>query len=170
MVEINYEEAFVFPLGTLAAKDIIALVTKIDSARLNGFRIAKIRIAAAVTAKTAAEGPLAWGIGCNIGAASIEAAIEADPQSKVADNVRGDGTWIKTLGIIPLEMTAGALTGTTGGGASGHAAGMDEYVVNWSVIEGQEFNVWAYNMGTGALTTGAVIHSFMEIMGVWLRD
>ncbi len=101
-------------------------------------------------------------------AAEIESAIESDPQDSAENDDRGSGTWLKPLGIIPLNMTGGPITGV-GGTESAAAALFLEVMVNWSVMEGHDFTVWAYNMG-GALTTGAILTFFVEYFGVWLRD
>lgn len=164
MVIINYEEDGSLALGTLESLNAISGATKIDATRLQGYRIAKVDLSMTVKAKTAAEGPICFGIACNMSAAEVEKAIEADPQSSTDDNERGEGGWLKMLGIIPVSAIAGPITGTISG-----AAQMITVMVNWSVIEGKEFTVWAYNMGA-QLTTGTIISWIMEIFGVWLRD
>ncbi len=170
MVVILYDQDLSLGLGTLAAVDAIAQAGKIDASRLNGFRIAMLRIVATVTGKTTAEGPLIWGIACNMDAAEIEAALEADPQSSADDDERGVGQWLKILGMIPLETTFGALTGGPGGPSAGSAVATPMDVkVNWSVLEGKEFVIWAYNQGA-ALTSGTIITCAIEYFGVWLRD
>ncbi len=170
MVIIQYESDLELALSTLGAATGIVVNTKIDSSRLNGFRVAKTRIAATLTGKTAGEGPIAWGLSANLSAAEIKAIIEADPQDKTRDDSRGVGAWLTYMGIIPLEMTAGGLTGPAGGGAAGHPVQMEALKVNWSILEGKGFNVWAFNMDTGALTGGTIITCVMENMGVWLND
>ncbi len=165
MVVIGYEHDGVLTLGALAGNKPSVQATKIDASRLNGFRLAKLRIAASVVGKTATEGPIAWGIACNLDADQIESIIEADPQASVEDDDHGAGEWIKTLGLIPLKAVEEPLTGP-----SGAVAAMDDHKVNWSIIEGKDFTVWAYNMQSTALTTGTLIHFFCEFFGVWLRD
>ncbi len=164
---ISYENNGALVLSTLGSLDVVNADFKIDASRGSGFRIAKTRLAATLKGKTATEGPILWGLACNLAAAELEEAIEADPQTSVDDEKRGEGTWIKMLGLIGINMTAGALTGN-GGGNDGAASFMD-IVINWSVIEGQAFTLWAYNLGA-ALTTGSIIQFTAENMGVWLRD
>ncbi len=172
MVEIQYEQDIQFALSTLGAATALKAATKVDASRLNGFRIAKVNVAATLRNKTASEGPILWGLQCNMSAADIKAAIESDPQSSTADNDRGDGTWLKILGLIGFPTTDAPLTGGVGPGATAVSlvAHMMEVKVNWSVIEGQDFSVFAFNMGSGALTTGTIIDAVLEIFGVWLRD
>ncbi len=165
MVIIQYENDGLLSLGTLAANDAISSSTKIDSARLNGFRIAKVNVLASVEGKTTTEGPIIWGVSCNMNAAQVEDAIEADPQSSPDDDSKGVGQYLKMLGLIGIGTVAESLTGELLG-----VAQMTPVVMNWSVIEGKQFEVWAYNTGAGALTTGTAIRWAMEIFGVWLRD
>lgn len=157
----QFDEDLSQGLGALAANDVIAAVTKTDGSRTQGFRLSKVRICGRFSAKTATEGPIAWGISCNGGGTDVENAIEADPQNSSDDDVRGSGLYIKPLGIIGVEETQGSLH-----------EGMPhlDVKVNWSVPEGENFSLWFYNMGSGALTTGTLIHAFIEKFGVWLRD
>ncbi len=168
MVIIQYDHDNSFPLSTLGANTAILGATKIDSTRLNGFRIAKVRITAAITGKTTAEGPIAWGLCCNLTAARLKAIIEADPQASTEDDEHGSGEWLMHMGMMTLATTAGPLTGGLGG--PNVAAQHEEHKINWSVIAGKSFDLWAYNMSGSPLTTGAIIQSFQEIFGVWLRD
>ncbi len=165
MVEIQYEHDGILAVGALAANDAISADTKIDATRLQGFRIAKLRMAASMTLKTTAEGPLIWGIACNMVAAQVESAIEIDPQSIAGTTQKAPGAWLKILGQIPFDFTNGPILGS-----NGVSAEMVEIMVNWSVIEGQPFVVWVYNQGSGGMTTGAQLLYTMEIFGVWLRD
>ncbi len=167
MVEIGYDEDFVLPLGTLGAGVVISQQTKIDASRLNGFRVAMIRMSAMLSGKTTAEGPIAWGIACNMDAAEIEAAIEADPQDRTKSDAKGEGQWLKHLGLIGLGATE---LGLTGAGALVNKADPIDIKINWSVIEGENFVMWARNMDTSALTTGTLLTAFIETFGVWLRD
>ncbi len=165
MVEIIYENDFVLALGALAGNDAVAGVTKVKAANLQGFRVAKVRIAAQLDQKTTAEGPLVWGLAANMSAAQIEAAIEITRTSSTGTTQKGPGAWLKILGLIPFAMTAGPITGS-----NNLSAEMMEVLVNWSTIEGQDFSLFVYNQGAGAITTGAFILAVMEIYGVWLRD
>ncbi len=68
-------------------------------------------------------------------------------------------------GIITKAATAGPLQGDDIVSAAVH-----DLKVNWSVIEGDELVIWAYNMDSAPLTTGALLRFAAEWMGVWLRD
>ncbi len=159
-MKIQYDSGFLLDLGTLASFDAVAGTFRIDGSRGSGFRVSRSVFFLRFTGKTATEGPIIWGLSMNLTPALVEAAIEADPQTPSDDDSRGDGGWIKPCGIIGLEETAGRLTDFGG------------LVVNpnWSCIEAQNYQLWAYNQDTSTLTTGMRIHGFAEHMGVWLRD
>ncbi len=156
----QFEDDFVLNLLTLAAGDVTAGTFKIDGSRGQGFRVAKSMLHVHLIGKTATEGPITFGVAFNMTAAAIEAAIEADPQASIEDNSRGEGTYIMPLGMITLADTEGRLSPRAG------------YVIspNWSIIEGQNYQFWAFNMSGGALTTGAALHVFASHFGVWLCD
>ncbi len=167
MVEIQYTLQTTLTLGTLASADVIAASSKIDSSRLQGFRVSKVRWAGTYTGKTSGEGPIVYGMAANMTAAEIENAIEADPQASTEDDGRGDGSWLKPLGVISKNGTAGSL-GPDGG--SGEVCNFIDVKANWSVIEGKDFSFWAYNLHGSSLTTGSELQFATEFMGVWLRD
>ncbi len=147
-------------LGTLAAATVIFGTTKIDGSRLNGFRIARAKFAGAIANKTAAEGPLMWGMCANCTINEVKAILEADPQSSVKDDAKGVGQWVKPLGFISLGTTNQDLP---------RGQPFVDVKVNWSVIEAQSFNMFVFNMGA-QLTTGASLLGWLEAQGVWLRD
>ncbi len=163
MVVIQYEFLGFSP-GVVAGKDVVisnASNIKIDAAREQGFRISKIRLFGEWHTKTTDEGPLWWGLAIGGSAAQIELVLEADPQSSFDKDETADGQWVKPCGVFPFEDTEGSLT-----------PGMPyiEIVVNWSIPEGQAFQMWVYNQNATPTTTGLTINFFMEIFGVWLRD
>ncbi len=165
--ELQYDDNVTLTLSTLGATTVIATNSKIDSSRASGFRIIKSKIFAQFTGKTAAEGPVMFGVAIGYTAAEVEAILEQDPQSRVAAIEKGKG-YIEPIGMVPLEAVAGPVTGPTGG--SGAHAGMFETTPNWSCPEGASLSYWAYNMGSGALTTGTLFRVFAQHYGVWLRD
>ncbi len=153
-------------LAALASKDVILQNGKIDGSRSQGFRIVNTKIWMEMEGKTVDEGPIQLGISCNAGAAEVEALMEADPQAPSDDDSRGIGVFVKTLFQVgKKELTIPAA-------ASGrHLMAEISYGKNgWSIPEDQPWSVWAFNAGTGALTTGTVFRIFAEHFGVWLRD
>ncbi len=163
MVEVQYDETAFVTIGALTALDVVTGVSKIDSARENGFRISKAKIYAALDGKTADEGPLMFGIAANMSAAQIEAAMETNPQNSTENNDIGDGQAIWPLAIIGKGSTGAATEGQL------PPEGM-ELKMNWSIIEGEALVFWVYNMSGSTVTTGGVVHIFAQYFGVWLRD
>ncbi len=164
---MQYDENVTLALGALGALDAIDQSSKVDTGRGNGFRVIRARLAAMLEAKTATEGPIVWGIGMNVNAADLEAMFEADPSSSATRILGPQRSYIMPLGIIGKPATEGALTGKGGETNIGQFV---EITPNWSVPEGQNLNYWAYNMDSGALTTGTLIRIFAQLYGVWLRD
>ncbi len=165
MVEVQYDETAFVTIGALLALDAVTGVSKIDAARLNGFRISKIKCFPKLTGKTTAEGPLMFGIAANMSAGQIEVALENDAQSSAEDNQIGKGQAIWPLCMIPKDSTGDAVNGATIFPPEGF-----EVKLNWSVIEGKALLYWVYNVSGSTVTTGAVVHVFSQIFGVWLRD
>lgn len=162
----QFDEDNAITLGTLGAGLAILGTGVIDNTRLNGFRLTKSRIGVTLSGKTTAEGPIAYGVSCNVSAVELAAILQADPQSRTKDDDRGDGAFVYTMGVIG-ELTT-AFPGATPDGPPVMVS--IPYGKNgWSVIEGDTWALWAFNMGA-QLTTGTVIKFFAEHYGVWLRD
>ncbi len=68
-LKIGYENNGTLALSTLASLDAIAQAFKVDASRQQGFRIAKLRLAVVLEGKTATEGPILWGVACNMNGA-----------------------------------------------------------------------------------------------------
>ncbi len=152
-------------LGALGGNDVIAQNSSIDGSRAQGFRIMKSEIFMTLTGKTTAEGPIIWGVACNMDAAEIEAAMEADPQDRNADDSRGEGTFIKILDVIGLVEVTRPTTNSLNSPLFKVSYGRN----GWSIPEGQNLSFWAMNVGA-ALTSGTVLLFSAEHFGVWLRD
>ncbi len=157
-------------VGALTTLNLISQALKIDGTRLQGYRLAKMRIAVQLEGKTATEGPLIWGFSANMTEAQTELALESDPQGKARDIARGDGSWIKIMGLIPVAFTVGPLTGAGGGTSQTLVAELIDVKVNWSITEGNDFRIWVYNMDTSTITTGTILTLVGEFFGVWLND
>lgn len=158
-LEILYDDV-VIDVGALASKDAISVDSKIDSSRLNGFRVMKTEYWISYEGKTTAQGPIMVGYSPTLTAQQVENGIEADPQVSSAV----DETAKSKAPIFPLEMI----------GAEGTAKVEDSFKGSfnprWSTPEGVSAIWWAYNMDAAVLTTGLLIHIFAKHYGVWLRD
>ncbi len=167
---VNYDVQFLLSLGTLAAGDVAFTNFNIDASRGQGFQVSHSELTGVFAGKTSAQGPIAWGLAINMSAAEIEAALEADPQDKTDDDVRGESTWIKICGMLALTSTNGPLWGGGPGGANSTPDVMRRINVGWDVLEGQDYGMWARNQGSGSLTDGAEITTMNAHYGRWRRD
>ncbi len=155
-------------LGTLAANTAVSAFTNIDPSRAQGWRAVMSEWLFSMSGKTTAEGPIIFGIACNMTAPEIELALESDPQNKNDSDNRGDGTYIKSLGTIGLLVTDFP--------SAFHEPKSDDKMIvkygknGWSIPEGEALSVWAYNQGGAPLTTGTNLCWFAEHFGVWLND
>ncbi len=151
-------------LATLDATG--AVFTKFDTSREQGFKFSKMKTAILLSGKTAGEGPISYGFAIN-DAAETEEAIEADPQrSRDPGESEKANRRVYPVGIIPISAT-------------GMQVLLDpDSIMNlktlrdwpqWSIIEGEALEFWAYNHGS-TLTTGANLFIKVLAIGKWLRD
>ncbi len=156
------------PVGALAAGAAVIANSRIDAARENGFRIVKSQLFLTLTGKTTAEGPIAFGVAMNVpNAAAITAILDADPSDSKADISRGEGVFVKILGVLGLLETSFPPISRDGPGWMMEIS----YGKNgWSIPEGRGLVYWARNNDGSALTTGTILTFSAEHFGVWLRD
>ncbi len=166
-LEQQFDVDLQLTLSTLAAGAMIRVSSNIDVSRLNGFRLVKTILHVTMTGKTTAEGPIIFGVMCNFpSATAANAALDADPQSRVADNERGDGTYIQVLDAIGLVPTVFP--------ASDEGTGKTYEIMygknGWSIPEGQSLDYWARNNDGSALSAGTILQFSATHFGVWLND
>lgn len=147
-------------IGALASKDCIAIASKIDSARLNGFRVMRTEYWIDWAGKITGEGPIIFGFTVHHSAGEVELTIEADPQS----SAELEGNAVAKRPVWPLEIAGIVATEGPPEGQKG------VFNPKWSNIEGRGAFWWAYNLDDAALQTGMVCHFFAKHFGVWLRD
>ncbi len=158
--QIVYDDVTI-TLSTLGAAAAIVAQSRIDAARLHGFRVLKTEYFIEATGKTSGEGPIMIGLAVDVTATGVKNAIESDPQS-TGDEV---GQAEALTPVWPLKMLPKAFTN----GDIGEYVSMRSVNPGWSVPEGLGMQWWAFNMGA-SLTTGTVIRIFAKHFGVWLRD
>jgi len=165
VLEQQFDEDHNVTLGALSGAAAIFGASKIDAGREQGFRLVKSNVTVSFTGKTASEGPISFGVCCNVPtAAELASVLVNDPQGSSSNKKRADNWFIKPLGVISLLATATdaqnniEMTFEISYGKNG-----------WSIPEGSALNYYAFNMGS-ALTTGTVIIISAEHFGVWLRD
>lgn len=155
-----YHETVEITVGALAAGDAIAAATRQDGSRNNGFRFLKSEYFIAVENLSDDEALLVGIGGPTLSAASIEEAIEADPQGS---NDPSGPTAMRP--VWPLEMFMAH------NGGNGKMVAQGEWKPRWSFSEEDAMNVFAYNVDqSNPLTTGARVMIYLKHYGVWLND
>ncbi len=157
-------------IGAISAGALSAFNTKIDASRENGFKIIKTRLGAQVNAKNGADGPVVFGVSCNINATELLAYLEQDLQKKTATPVLGPGQFVKILSYLPVTSTTGRLTSNDVNDV-GSGVHLVDIGVAWTVPEGDNFGFFFWVPTGGAdLASGMTMTAIWEWMGVWLRD
>lgn len=159
-LDIVYDDVTI-TLGALAAKDAISSDSKIDAARLQGFRVMKTEYWIDYSGKATGEGPVMVGFSMNHTVGEVEEAFEADPGDRTSIQNAQAKRPVWPLKMIPAHAVQLDVPDKVLGGT---------FNPRWSCIEGKAAIWWAYNMDSSALTTGTVIRIFAKHFGVWLRD
>ncbi len=150
-------------LGTLAAATALVSSTLIDGARDNGVRIKDLWMKVNWNGKTAAQGPITYGLGVDIpNVTAVKTALENDPQG-FADTADTQSAQIKMmhLGVIDTASTT----------SLDQTSRMMKVRFPWKNIgENSILQVWAFNRFTSALTTGGVIDFEFVMNNEWLKD
>ncbi len=151
-----------FAVGALTTLNLITLGTRLDTSKEQGFRISKTRFLISWSAKTTLEGPVVLGASTGMNAAEVEEAVESDPQAMF--DIPGKEQAARPHWPLCIVGAVTEVNGVINNGLP------FDRKFNWSIREGAGFDLWAYNMSTGSITTGMLFHVFMEHFGVWLRD
>lgn len=157
-----------FQLGTLAALDAIAQVTKIDAARLQGITVKKVVGNWFIDALTAGQGPIMVGMEVGLSSAAlIEEAIEADPQG-IDDTAAMEQS---NRRVAPQAVLIQDSDGAVGGGDGQWNQQRKVYMPFRNIPEGSGLGLWAYNLGSAALSsTDPLVRFVGTVVGEWLRD
>ncbi len=167
---LQLDEVIDLTLGTLGAKIAILSNSNVDTGRNSGFHIIWVNIAGFFSGKTTTEGPILIGFACNVSAIELAAILADDPQAGSDPTKTGPGSWYHPLLLIGVDAVEGAITpeqGATNVQAQSH---FHKIMVKWTVPENNAFSMFAYNLDTGALTTGMAIKATIQFFGAWLRD
>ncbi len=143
----TFRQVPVYPtiaLSTLGTKDVLAAV--LINASTDAYRMLSLDGVWSVTGLTAGEGPVAVGIARgDYTAAEIEEALEAATAVDLGDLIAQEraSRMVRQVGICSQQepiLNGGQQMKTK---------------LNWPVAIGDQPKIWAYNLDTGALTTGA---------------
>ncbi len=167
---LQYNKDSTITLLTLAANTAILGPDKIDSSRLQGFHLIWVKIAGFFAGKTTADGPVMYGICCNLTASELTDILNDDPQSAQVVTKTGPGSWYMPITLIGLDSTEGDINGDGQSTEIQGTSKFTKYPVNWTIPEGNNFNTFAFNQEGGALATGMTIQTSVQAFGAWLRD
>lgn len=149
-------------LGTLASVTAVTTVSKIDTARLQGFRVTRTEWFIERLGGTFGDDPVVVGYGFGTTSTQISEALTRDPQSgsvNAGDTVLNDETMRPIFPMAAFSSENLQLL---------MKSGVTKPM--WSAPEGGFLNWFAFNFGGGALTTGGSIRIFAKHFGVWLKD
>ncbi len=157
-----------FTVGTLAALTAALCATKVDSSRLNGCTIKKIRFNTSFFGKTAGanEGPIAYGLSRGMTTAEIAECFAADPQSRQdTDELDKSKRPLMVLGVVGQAE----VSSDTGGGLG---TLMRNATFPWrEIIEGDNFHHFIFNLNpANAMATEMLLQIYSEFYGDWLSD
>ncbi len=167
---LQFEVDTEIDLTTLGAAAAIFDTTKIDGSRAQGFYLIWVKIAGFFSGKTATEGPIIYGIACNLDATKLKAILEDDLQNRQDPTSTGPGSWYLPICEIGVDAVEGNINGDVSSTNVQATSEYKKYAVKWTIPEGDNFSQWAFNKGSGALTTGMKINASMQFFGSWLRD
>ncbi len=157
-------------LATLAARAALAVNTQFNNPTAS-FLMKHIRYFVQLEGRTAIDdGPIL--IGCANGDANVSEIAAAMNERNVngPDDITNmlsqDNAWVVYQNtVVPLVIQGDVSRGQVKsdwmnfGGRNGIPA-----------IKGSGMQIFAYNSGSGALSTGSTVNGIAQIQGVWLRD
>ncbi len=166
---LQFDENLNLTLSTLGSGVAIVSNTIIDASRRQGFYLIYCNLAGFMRGKTTAEGPVSWGLCANLTALELEAILEDDIQNSQVVTATGPGSWYLPISQFGLDSTEAQVHGNQNQDAQ-ILSPYIRYPVKWTIPEGSNFSIWAYNHFGSALTTGMIISLSMQFFGSWLRD
>ncbi len=157
-------------LSTLAGRTAIILNTNVSTTIQNAFLMKRIRYLLQMVGRTTDDdGPLVVGLAkgdatiAEIATAMIE--HNTIGPSDTTETLTEDNAWVVYQNtVVPFLYRGGNSTGQIPPGW------MDiEGRKGIPALEDQGFQLFVYNAGSGALSTGVSINGICQVQGVWLR-
>ncbi len=149
-------------LGTLATETAVQVASRIDAARLQGFRLLRTEYFIRAKGLTGADDPIVVGLNHDLTVTEVKECINADPQR--SGDTTADAASRTKRPVWPFEVFGVYADGNGESVAKGVAK------IGWSAPEGTTFNWFVYNFGSGPLTTGGIVDIIAKHFGVWLKD
>ncbi len=147
-------------LGALATLAVQGGALPIDSARLAGMRIKKMKYAVVYKDKTASEGPLLLGMASvDLTNAEIAEALVADPQSPRDQPAAEQGNrQVFPMALLPASAEV----------ASQETQPLRSIRYPWKrILEGNGLKLFVQNLDGSTLTTGCLVTVFISVVGTW---
>lgn len=148
-------------LGTLASATAVTTVSKIDTAREQGYRVTKTQWFIERLGATFGDDPILVGYAFGMTSGQITEMLAADPQGAVNSTDKEAQDRANRPAFPMAAFSAENLQIIMRDG---------ETIPMWSAPEGGFLNWFALNFGGGALTTGGSVRILAKHFGVWLRD
>ncbi len=157
-------------LATLSSRNSL-IVNSAFSNPTNSFLCRRIRYFAQLEGRTAVDdGPIV--IGCAHGDADVSEIAAAMNERNVngPDDITNlldqDNAWAVYQNTVVSFVTTGDPTRGQTSSAWVNFGGKNGI----PIMEGSGLVVFAFNCGSGALTTGSTVNGLAQVQGVWLRD
>ena len=148
--------------GTLQPRTATRSTSRIDSARLQGFRLLRTEYFICLRDTLTPSDNFILGLAVDLSIGEIKEAIEADPQRSNDPNLSEQAH----RPLWPLE-----LMGVTDVDGNGNAYAKGVAKIGWSIPEGVSLFWFVYNMDdVDQFTTGLNIQIIAKHFGVWLKD
>lgn len=157
-------------LGTLAGKTAIILDSSLSSIDTS-FLMKRVRYLLQLVGRTADDdGPILVGIAngnATIGeiATAMQEANIAGPED-VTQSLTQDNAWVVYQNTVIALANLGSVTEAQPRDSSWIGFGGKNGI---PALENSGFSLFAFNAGSGGLTTGSSINGMAQVQGVWLR-
>ena len=164
---IQVQHLFEETLALTTLGNVTALndLTRVDSGRLQGSKILKMKAWCHIRSKTSGEGPIVCGFSIGLTATEIASALISDPQSNEDQtNIAANRK------VFPIWVFGRLVTDSPGPSHGDPNLFRDVRFPTWRVIEGEDLHFFAFNAGGGSLTTGCVVDWGYTIVSRWERD
>ncbi len=148
------------PTGALAAGSATTINSRVDSGRLQGFRVLRTEWFFRMKGLSANEGPVLVGLAHDLTAAEIQECLGADPQ-------RSNDPTLSPRTMRPVWPMALFENDSVG---NQNMLQQGVTTIGWSIPEGTNLVWWQMNRDTDALQTGGTLNITAKHFGVWLKD
>ncbi len=165
--QLNYDDEVIITLSTLGLRTAITRDSDIDSTRLQGATLRKVKASMFFDGKTTGEGPITVGLAADLSAVEIKEALGGDPQRfKDPGKAEEANRRVFPIWVIPRNATASSPTPNPD---SVYLRNIG--VPSWKLIEGTTLRWFAFNANSSAaLTDGTLVRISAVVVSRWEMD